>query len=99
MWFDVGRLSCRRRVWVALDGVTPQRCERQEDRNGSAMSRMPRTVAGLLILNIAAFAAGLLLPHGGEPLVTGGALWYPANDNFRLWQLVSHMFLHANFTH
>src|SRR5471030_1108041 len=63
------------------------------------MNRMPRTVAGLLIVNIAAFVAGLLLPHGSESLVTAGALWYPANDNFGLWQVVSHMFLHANLTH
>ena len=60
---------------------------------------MPRTVASLLIVNIVMFAAGFLLPHDGEPLVTAGALWYPANGNFGLWQLVSYMFLHANLSH
>jgi len=60
---------------------------------------MPRTVAGLLIVNIVVFAAGFLLPDGSKPLVTAGALWYPANDHFGLWQLVSHMFLHANLNH
>ena len=60
---------------------------------------MPRTVASLLIVNLAVFAARFLLPNGGEPLVTAGALWYPANGNFGLWQVVSYMFLHANLTH
>ncbi len=60
---------------------------------------MPRTVAALLIVNIVVFAAGFLLPNGSELLVYAGALWYPANDHFRVWQLVSYMFLHANMTH
>ena len=63
------------------------------------MSRIPRTVAGLLIVNIVVFVAGYLLPNGSERLVTAGALWYPANGNFGLWQLVSYMFLHANLSH
>ena len=60
---------------------------------------MPRTVAALLIVNIVAFAAGFLLPNGRELLVEAGALWYPANGNFGLWQVVSYMFLHANLSH
>ena len=60
---------------------------------------MPRTVAVLLIVNIVAFAAGFLLPNGRELLVTAGALWYPANGNFGLWQVVSYMFLHASLSH
>ncbi len=63
------------------------------------MSRMSRAVAGLLIVNIVVFAAGYLLPHGRESLVAAGALWYPANSHFELWQVVSHMFLHANLSH
>lgn len=83
----------------AADGFILQRCEPGEDRNGNRMSRIPRTVAGLLIVNIVAFVAGLLLPNNGEQLVTAGALWYPANGNFGVWQLVTHMFLHANLNH
>lgn len=60
---------------------------------------MPRAVAGLLIVNIVMFAARFLLPGGNEPLVAAGALWYPANGHFGLWQLVSYMFLHANLGH
>ena len=60
---------------------------------------MPRTVAVLLIVNIVVFAAGFLLPNGRELLVDAGALWYPANVNFGLWQVVSYMFLHATLSH
>ena len=60
---------------------------------------MPRTVAVLLIVNIVVFAAGFLLPNGREQLVEAGALWYPANGHFGLWELVSYMFLHANLSH
>ncbi len=74
-------------------------CEWRQDHNGSPMNRMPRTVAGLLIVNIVVFAAGFLLPDGNEKLVTAGALWYPANDNFGLWQVVSYMFLHGSLSH
>lgn len=63
------------------------------------MSRISPTVAVLLIANIVVFAAGYLLSNGGERLVTAGALWYPANGNFGLWQMVSYMFLHANLSH
>jgi membrane associated rhomboid family serine protease len=63
------------------------------------MNRIPRAVSVLLIVNIVAFAAGILLPNGQEQLVDAGALWYPANDHFGLWQVVSYMFLHANLTH
>jgi membrane associated rhomboid family serine protease len=56
-------------------------------------------VAGLLIVNVAVFAAGNLLPHAQERLIEIGALWYPANVHFGWWQLVSYMFLHGGFGH
>ena len=63
------------------------------------MNRMSRAVAGLLIVNVVVFAAGFLLAHGHERMVEVGALWYPANVHFGVWQLVSYMFLHGGFSH
>lgn len=63
------------------------------------MSRIPRAVTGLLTVNIAMFAAGILLPNGREQLISAGAIWFPANENFHPWQAVTHMFLHANLSH
>jgi membrane associated rhomboid family serine protease len=63
------------------------------------MNRISRTIAGLLIVNIAVFAAGFLLPDANARLVTAGALWYPANGNFGIWQVISYMFLHGSLGH
>lgn len=59
---------------------------------------MSRAVTVLLVVNIVAFVAGLV-PRGSSWAVDAGALWYPGNENFGLWQLVTYMFLHANFGH
>lgn len=63
------------------------------------MNRISPAVAGLLIVNAAVFAAGMIVPAWHEPLRETGALWFPTNGNFGVWQLVSYMFLHANFSH
>ena len=63
------------------------------------MNRISRTVAGLLMVNIAVFAAGYLLPQESDRLIAAGALWYPANGNFGLWQVVSYIFLHGSLGH
>jgi membrane associated rhomboid family serine protease len=63
------------------------------------MNGISRAVAGLLIVNIVVFVAGFLLPHGREQLVGAGALWYPTNDHFGVWQVVSYMFLHGGVGH
>lgn len=63
------------------------------------MNRLPRTIAGLLIVNIVVFVAGYLLPNGRERVISAAALWYPAHDHFGLWQFVSYMFLHADLSH
>jgi len=54
---------------------------------------------GLLLVNVAVFIAGLLLPSNGEQLVVTGAFWFPTNGHFEPWQLVTYMFLHADFSH
>ena len=63
------------------------------------MRTLSGAVLGLLLVNIAVFSAGLLLPGGREHIIATGALWYPANENFAPWQVVSYMFLHADFGH
>jgi membrane associated rhomboid family serine protease len=63
------------------------------------MNRMPQAVRALLIVNIVVFATGFLLPDVGGQLVMTGALWFPANDHFGLWQVVSYMFLHGSPGH
>lgn len=60
---------------------------------------MSPAVVTLLSVNIAVFAAGLLVPGWHESIRTAGALWYPDNVNFDAWQVVTYMFLHADLGH
>ncbi len=60
------------------------------------MNRIPNTIKHLLIINGIFFLATLLL---GESIDNLFALHYIENPLFRYWQLVTHMFMHGNFTH
>ena len=63
------------------------------------MRNLSPAVLVLLVLNLAVFAAGYLLPHGQEKIIALGALWYPTNGHFGLWQVVTYLFLHGSFSH
>lgn len=58
-------------------------------------------VMNLIILNVIVFLAQTLLPQGigGERMVDLFGLHFWKSQDFRIWQPVSYMFLHANFSH
>lgn len=60
------------------------------------MGRITETIKHLIILNalffLATFAVG---PMVQEQM----ALYFPKNENFAVWQFVSHMFMHGSFMH
>lgn len=60
------------------------------------MSRITDTVKTLLIANIL-FYIGSQLP--GIPAIKYFALWFPENPNFRIWQVITHMFMHGGTMH
>ena len=60
---------------------------------------MSPAAAVLVVVNVAMFLLGLVLPRGEEKLLTLGAFWFPTHANFGPWQAVTYMFLHANFSH
>jgi membrane associated rhomboid family serine protease len=62
------------------------------------MRNVSRAVLVLLIANLVVFAAGFV-PGVGGSIVGAGALWYPGNPHFGFWQVISYMFLHADFSH
>jgi len=61
------------------------------------MNRLTDTVKTLLIANILFFVGSEFIL--GDLAYKFFALWYPENPNFKVWQLVTHMFMHGNFTH
>ncbi len=60
------------------------------------MGRITDAVKHLIILNVIFFAASELL---GLNLSNYLALYFPKNEHFGLWQMVSHMFMHGSFMH
>ncbi len=55
-------------------------------------------VKHLLIINAVMFL-GTITIGGGELFYQWFALYFPKNDLFQPWQLVTHMFMHGNFMH
>jgi len=60
------------------------------------MGRITETVKHLIILNALFFAASSLLGLNLDNLL---ALYFPENENFGIWQFVTHMFMHGGIMH
>ena len=52
-------------------------------------------VKHLLIINVIMFGATLLVPQTQQLL----AIYFPANNMFQPWQIVTHMFMHGGLSH
>jgi len=61
------------------------------------MGNLTPIARGLLVINIAVFAIDQLINKG--VLTMYGSLYYIESPAFRPWQLLTHMFLHADFMH
>lgn len=59
------------------------------------MMNMTETVKQLIIINIIFFVGSLLVPAAGDFL----ALFYFENANFKVWQPLTHMFMHGGIMH
>lgn len=62
------------------------------------MMRISETVKHLIIINVIMFI-GTVTVGGGEAFYNWFALHFPANESFKPWQIVTHMFMHGNFMH
>ncbi len=60
------------------------------------MGKITDAVKHLIILNVVFFAANEFL---GVDLNNWLALYFPKNDHFGIWQIVTHMFMHGGFMH
>ncbi|QEE48091.1 rhomboid family intramembrane serine protease [Flavobacterium alkalisoli] len=59
------------------------------------MMRITETVKQLIIINILFFIGTIVVPQAYSFL----ALHFPLNPEFKLWQPVTHMFMHGNVPH
>ena len=60
---------------------------------------LPTAVKHLLIINVIAFLASILLERYGIYLNNILGLWSLGTGNFRLWQPLTYMFMHGSFDH
>lgn len=60
------------------------------------MGRMTETVKVLLIINVLFFVGTLSI---GDQAYQYFSLWFFKNDNFGVWQVLTHMFMHGGLTH
>ncbi|WP_438712722.1 rhomboid family intramembrane serine protease [Aquimarina muelleri] len=60
------------------------------------MGRITETVKVLLIVNIIVFIGSMTLGNNAFEFF---ALWFPKNDNFQVWQIITHMFMHGGESH
>ncbi len=60
------------------------------------MNRLTETVKHLIIINVIFFIATEVY---GDLMYEWFALWFPENEYFQFWQVVTHMFMHGGFAH
>ena len=63
------------------------------------MSAMPPVVKNLLIINVAMFVLAYFVPLPNFNMAEKLSIYYFKSPNFRPYQIVTHMFMHANFAH
>jgi membrane associated rhomboid family serine protease len=62
------------------------------------MMRISDTVKHLIIINVLMFVGTIIIANG-QLFSELFAMYFPQNDLFRPWQVITHMFMHANFMH
>ncbi|WP_314665338.1 rhomboid family intramembrane serine protease [Prevotella aurantiaca] len=63
------------------------------------MRNIPTVTKNLLILNVLAYIASIILAQSGIDLNNILGLHFFLADNFHLWQIVTYMFMHGSFMH
>ena len=60
------------------------------------MNRTPATIKHIIIINIIMFLATQAMP---QQMLNLFAMHFPLNPVFKVWQIITHMFMHANLMH
>jgi len=63
------------------------------------MNKFIDAVKVLILVNVALFGIPFLLPEIKDKMFDSMALFFPANEHFNYWQLVTSMFMHGGFPH
>ena len=66
---------------------------------GGFLEQIPTVTKNLIIINALCWLASLVMPRVGVDLVDWMGLHFPLASDFYLYQLVTYMFMHADFSH
>lgn len=66
------------------------------NRGGGFLSSWPPVTKSIIIINVLVFVMREINP---QFMISNFALYYPASQLFKPWQIVTHMFMHGNFWH
>ena len=62
-------------------------------------NNIPPITKNLIIINLLVFFAGYVLETKGISLTSHLAAFYPDSENFKSWQIITHMFVHGGISH
>jgi membrane associated rhomboid family serine protease len=69
----------------------------------SPLANIPPVVKNLLIINVICFLPSLFYTHGfntdTDPIASLFGVYYFDSPNFRVWQIITHMFIHGGWAH
>jgi membrane associated rhomboid family serine protease len=65
----------------------------------SPFSNVPPVVKNLLIINIIFFVATAIFESKGISLIQMLGVYYVDSPNFKVWQIITYMFMHGGFAH
>src|SRR5688500_4103947 len=65
----------------------------------SPFSNIPPVVKNLLIINILFFIATAIFESKGISLIKMLGVYYVDSPNFKVWQIITYMFMHGGFAH
>lgn len=63
------------------------------------MNPTTSAITALIILCVILFAVTFMVPGMQVPMFENLALYFPQQENFRIWQFVTNIFMHGGFAH
>lgn len=63
------------------------------------MNKVIHAIKVLILVNVVLFAIPYLFPDIKEQMFNALAVYFPANEHFNYWQLVTSMFMHGGIMH
>ena len=88
-----------RQISLSLPSNKTENTRMMNQNGGGFLEQIPTVTKNLIIINALCWLASLVMPRVGVDLVDWMGLHFPLASDFYLYQLVTYMFMHADFSH